>query len=429
MLPNEVSMPASSIRLTESDSVGLSSKKLQTLMSALQNDVDRGMIPGVVVMIARHGKLVLSEALGQQNPATATVLKADAIFRIYSMTKPLVSTAAMLLVDDGKIALSDPVANYLPQFAHMSVSTLHTDDAGAVAYATVPATQAITVLDLLRHTSGLAYGEMTLNPVLKQGYAEAGMFDEAFEYEHRQGTAQQQVANIAQVPLSNQPGTTWEYGLSSDILGRVVEAASGQSLSTFLDERLFKPARMVDTAFHVAPGSIARLAEPFAVDPETRLPIRLIDVVQAPENASGGVGCVSTASDYLRFLHLLLGGGAIDGVRILSAATVALMTSNQLSPDMVLAPGPGPIMMGVPGYTFGLGFAVHLGAAKDASTAGVASVPGSAGEYSWAGAAGTYFWADPLQQMAVVVMMQAPGPSRMATRCMIKRLVHAAIDQ
>ena len=405
------------------EAVGMSSTKLQTLKAALQTEVDQGKFPGAIVMIARDGKLVFSEVVGQLDKAAGKPLTKDAIFRIYSMTKPLASVAAMMLAEDGKIQLTDPISKYLPEFAKMGVSVAQTDAAGSITYTVVPAVRPITVQDLLRHTSGLAYGELTRNPVIKQAYIDAGVYAiGGTDYDHRKVTPAQQVAGMAKAPLSTQPGSTWEYSMSSDILGRVVEAASGKPLAAFLDERLFKPLKMVDTSFKIPQNDLSRMAQPLAVDPSTGQPNKVLDVTIEPGNASGGAGAVSTAADYLRFAVMMQRGGELDGRRVLSPTTVSLMTSDHLGSRAMATLTPGELLMGVPGYTFGLGFMVRQGA-------GIAGVPGSEGEYMWAGAGGTFFWVDPKQNLAVVLMSQSPGPSRGGYRRMIKQLVYAAIEK
>ena len=414
---------AQGIPTAQPEAVGLSSAKLKALKTVLQQQVDQGASPGVVMMIVRNGKLAFSEAIGYQDKAAGKMLSKDAIFRIYSMTKPLASVGAMMLVEDGKIQLVDPISKYLPEFAKMGVSVAQTDAAGVVSYAIVPANKLITVQDLLRHTSGLAYAELTRNAVIKQAYIDAGVYQlNGTDYDEKRATPQQEVTGIGKAPLSTQPGSTWEYGMSVDILGRVVEAASGKLLGDYLDQRLFKPLKMADTSFQVPGKDLPRLAEPLAIDASTGVPNKLLDVSIAPGNASGGAGGVSTASDYLRFAVMMLRGGEIDGQRILSPSTVSLMTADHLGSKVMASPGPGELLMGVPGYTFGLGFMVRQGA-------GMAGVPGSEGEYLWAGAAGTFFWVDPKQDLAVVAMMQAPGPTRPAMRRLIKQLVYAAIEK
>lgn len=225
---------------------------------------------------------------------------------------------------------------------------------------------------------------------------------------------------LAKVPLAHQPGTVWEYSLASDVLGRVVEAASGERLADFLDKRLFKPLKMADTAFRVPPEKLNRLAMPLATDTMSGKPNNLIDVSIAPANDSGGAGGVSTAADYLRFAQMLLNGGQLEGHRVLSRASVALMSSDHLGSRIAAPVTPGELLLGVPGYTFGLGFAVRQGP-------GIAGLPGSAGEFMWAGYAGTYFWVDPREEIVAVYMTQAPSPIRAYYRRLFKQLVYAAI--
>jgi CubicO group peptidase (beta-lactamase class C family) len=230
----------------------------------------------------------------------------------------------------------------------------------------------------------------------------------------------EQVDRLGAAPLAHQPGTVWEYSLASDVLGRVVEAASGQRLADFLDERLFKPLRMTDTAFHVSGGKTSRLAQPLATDHASGQPIKVIDVSAPPKNDSGGAGAVSTAADYLRFSQMLLNGGQLEGVRVLSRTTVELMTADHLGTRIAAPVTPGDLLLGTPGYGFGLGFAVRL-------APGIAGVPGSAGEFMWAGYAGTYFWVDPKEQITAVLMSQAPSPIRAYYRKLVKQLVYQAI--
>jgi CubicO group peptidase (beta-lactamase class C family) len=272
----------------------------------------------------------------------------------------------------------------------------------------------------MRHTAGLAYGEITANKPVKDAYAKNGLWKPDIDYNVTDLMPDEFVQRLAQAPLAYQPGTVWEYSLATDLLGRVVEKASGKRLGDFLDERLFKPLGMTDTAFWVPNDKLPRLAQPLANDPATGQPIHLIDVARQPKEDSGGAGSVSTASDYLRFAQMLLNGGRLDNTIILSPTTVALMTSDQLGPHIRPVVSPGELLMGVPGYTFGLGFMVRQGP-------GIAGVPGSAGEFMWAGYAGTFFWVEPREQLVAVMMDQAPGPSRAYYRREIKQLVEQAI--
>jgi CubicO group peptidase (beta-lactamase class C family) len=404
------------------DQVGMSAKKLERIREALQGEVDKGMLPGTVMMIARKGKLAYADAVGFQDKAEGKKMGTDALFRIYSMTKPLVSVAAMMLVEDGKIQLTDPVSKFLPPFKNQRVSVARADGEYArITYTNVAADREMTVQDLLRHTSGLAYGEITQNVPVRDAYAKAGAYLPGVrDYDARDLTPAEEVERVGAAPLAHQPGTYWEYSLASDILGRVVEAASGQRLGDFLNERLFKPLRMVDTAFSVPAANMTRLAQPLATDLASGQPIKVIDVSAQPKNDSGGAGGVSTAADYLRFTQMLLNGGQLDGTRILSRTTIELMTSDHLGTRIAAPITPGELLLGTPGYSFGLGFAVR-------KEAGIAGVPGSAGEFMWAGYAGTYFWVDPKEQVTAVFMSQAPSPIRAYYRKLVKQFVYQAI--
>src|SRR5690606_11663948 len=258
-------------------------------------------LPGGVIAIARDGQLVMHESFGAQNPSKESAMPTDAIFRIYSMTKPLVSVAAMQLVEDGTVQLTDPGSKWLPEFKDMKVSTDAKSADGKTTYEQVPAQQAMTVQDLLRHTAGLAYGEITTNEEIKQAYQAAGAYKPGEgEFDSRGVTPAEQVAAMAKAPLAHQPGTVWEYSMASDVLGRVVESASDKTLDEFLNERVFSPLKMQDTGFHVPEPKQSRLAEPFEVDPWSEKKYPLLDVSTPPKNASGGAGAVSTAMDSLR---------------------------------------------------------------------------------------------------------------------------------
>ena len=403
------------------EQVGMSVARLGRITTMLKKEIADGKLPGAVVMVARKGKIVYSDAIGFQDKGAETPMKLNSIFRIYSMTKPLVSVAAMMLVEDGVIQLTDPVSKFLPAFKDMQVSVASTDTDGKTTYTNVPAAKPITVHDLLRHSAGLAYAEITKNEPVKAAYVEAKFSQPGVhEFNSRDMTPAEEVARIAKIPLIHQPGTTWEYSMAVDILGRVVEAASGERLAVFMDERLFKPLKMADTGFWVPPSKISRLAEPLPVDPVSGQKASLLDVSTEPKNDSGGAGGVSTAMDYLRFGQMLLNGGELDGERVLSRSTIKLMTSDQLGTRVAAPFQPGELLLGTPGYTFGLGFAVRQGD-------GIAGVPGSAGEFMWAGYAGTFFWVDPQEELVGVYMTQAPSPIRAYYRKMFKALVYQAL--
>ncbi|HEX7812437.1 MAG TPA: serine hydrolase domain-containing protein [Burkholderiales bacterium] len=403
-------------------SVGMSAQKLERISAAFRKEIDQGKFPGAVVLVARKGKLVYADAVGLQDKAAGKSMTKDSLFRIYSMSKPLVSVAAMMLVEEGRIQLTDPVSKYLPPLKAMTVSVAKTDaEFAKITYAQVPADREMTVQDLLRHTAGLAYGEITQNAPVKEALGKAGIYKPAIDYDARDLAPAEQVERLAKAPLAHHPGTVWEYSLASDVLGRVVEAAAGERLGDFLDKRLFRPLKMNDTAFWLPQEKLGRLAEPLATDPVSGKPIVLIDVTAQPAADSGGAGAVSSAADYLRFSQMLLNGGHLDGARILGRTSIALMTADHLGTRIAAPVTPGELLLGVPGYTFGLGFAVRQGP-------GVAGVPGSAGEFMWAGYAGTYFWVDPKEELTAVMMMQAPSPIRAYFRRLFKQLVYAAIE-
>jgi CubicO group peptidase (beta-lactamase class C family) len=404
------------------EQVGVSKEKLGRIHEALQESIADGKLAGTVVLVARKGKLIYADAAGFQDKDEGKPMALDSIFRIYSMTKPLVSVAAMMLVEDGKIELTDPVSKFFPAFKGQQVSVARpAGEFARMSYTTVPADREIIVQDLLRHTAGLAYGEITLNAPVKDAYIKAGLYLPGVrDYDARDLTPAEEVERLAKAPLAHQPGTVWEYSLAVDLLGRVVEAASGKRLADFLAQRLFEPLKMRDTGFWVPGAKMGRVAQPLAVDFASGQPIKVIDVSKEPKNDSGGAGGVSTAADYLRFAQMLLNGGQLDGTRVLSRTTVALMTSDHLGTRIAAPVTPSELLLGTPGYTFGLGFAVRQGA-------GVAGVPGSAGEFMWAGYAGTYFWVDPKEELVAVYMSQAPSTARAYYRKLVKQLVYAAI--
>jgi CubicO group peptidase (beta-lactamase class C family) len=407
---------AQSLPSAKPEQVGLSSERLDRVGQVLKAEIAKGKLPGAVALVARKGRVAYFESFGLQDKASGTPMANDAIFRIYSMTKPLVSVAAIMLMEDGRLVLTDPVSLHLPELTKLQVSVPKADSTFArVTYQMVPTEREMTIQDLLRHTSGLAYGEITVNTPVKEAYAKAGAYQPSgLPFDARGSTSAEQVTALSKAPLAHQPGTVWEYSLASDVVGRVVEAASGIRLAQFLQQRLFEPLKMTDSGFSVPAEKLRRLAQP---SPDN--PVKLIDVSVPPKNDSGGAGGVSTAMDYARFSQMLLNGGRLDGVRVLSRTSVSLMTSDHLA--RINTPvTPGELLLGTPGYTFGLGFAVRQGP-------GVAGVPGSAGEFMWAGFAGTYFWVDPKEELFGVLMTQAPSPERSYYRRLFKQLVYQAI--
>jgi CubicO group peptidase (beta-lactamase class C family) len=387
--------------LAAPEEIGLSSVRLARLGAVMRGEIERGRVPGAVALVARRGRLGFFESFGQRDAASGAPMTKDAIFRIYSMTKPITSVAAMMLWEEGRFLLSDPVAQYLPDLADLQVAVVRGGEIDRV-----PVERAITIQDLLRHTSGLTYEFRGTGPVHK-------MYQSARVSSLAQSNADQ-VATLGKIPLLHQPGTRWEYGRSTDVVGRLVEVLAGQPLSAFFEQQILAPLGMVDTAFHVPQRHHSRLAEAFARDPGSGAAVQLLDVRTPPKFESGGGGMVSTASDYARFLQMLLDGGTLDGRRLLSRKTIELMTADHLGP---ITGAPDLLL---PGHGFGLGFAVRL-------HAGIAAVPGSVGQYFWGGLAGTTFWVDPAEQMFALLLIQAPG-QRDYYRMLFRDLVYSAFD-
>ncbi len=402
---------AADLPTAKPEDVGMSSARLARITETLKADVEHGRIPGAVVVIARRGRIAYAEAVGFRDKATGAPMSSDAIFRIASMTKPLVSVAAMMLYEDGRLFVNDPVSKYIPALGKMQVGVERIDPmTGKSVLTLVPAEREMTVQDLLRHTSGLTYGNRGTTAIHKA-------YPTSSSAASREVTSAEFIDRLAKAPLLYQPGTRWEYSLSTDVLGRVVEVVSGKSLGQFLSERVFQPLKMTDTGFWVPAAKQARLAQAFATDPDTGKPVTIPDVSVPAKFECGGGCAVSTAGDYVRFAQMMLNRGALDGTRLLGRKTVEYMTSDHLGP----VTGAGDYLPG-PGYGFGLGFAVRR-------ETGLASLTGSAGDYNWGGAYGTAFWVDPKEQLVVVFMAQAPGAIRVHYRQLLKSFVLQAIDE
>ncbi|WP_137919102.1 serine hydrolase domain-containing protein [Hydrogenophaga sp. 2FB] len=381
--------------------VGLCPERTQRIVQVLQRDVDRGRLPGASVLIARRGRVVLDAAVGRLDPARDTAMGTDAIFRIYSMTKPIVSVAAMMLVEQGRLLLDDPVGRYIPGFLQQQVAV-----PGPHGVALVPAHRPSTVQDLLRHTAGLTY-EFTGNGHVNALYAQAGLVN-------RQQTNAELCDRLAALPLAHQPGTAWAYSRATDVLGRVIEVITGQPLGAFLRETILQPLGMHETAFFVPPTQHHRIAEAFEQDPDGGAPMPMHDPREVPALEMGGGGLMSTAHDYARFLQCLLGGGELEGQRLLSPHTLAFMTADHLGRAIAIDNALLP-----PGHSFGLGFAVR-------TAAGEAPVPGSVGTYHWSGIGGTHFFVDPALEMFAIFMAQAPN-QRIHYRSVMRGLVYGAV--
>ena len=418
LLVLSVNVSAAELAVGLPQSQGMSPIRLSRIHDLMQTEVTENRVPGAVVLVARKGKIVYADAVGFQDKPSGKPMTRDTIFRAYSMTKPMVSVLTMMLVEEGRLQLNDPVSKFFPSMAKMSVLSNPADGNSE----RVPAARPITIHDLLRHTSGITYAEFTRFTAIKGPYQEAGLFSSEVQGKWITLTPQQQIDALSKAPLLWQPGSTWEYSLSTDLLGRVLESITNQTLGALLEERLFKPLGMKDTSFLVPAAKVSRLAEPFRIDPLTGQPYYLVlDVTKPMGNDSGGAGISTTADDYLRFCQMMLNGGSFDGKRYLSRTTIALMTSDHLGPKVATPVQPGELLMGVQGYTFGLGFMVRQGP-------GMASVPGSEGDYAWGGYGGTFFWIDPKEQVIGLLMAQTPGASRQYYRRMIKTLVYQAIE-
>lgn len=404
-------------RADQPETVGFSTARLQRLTAAIQADIDKGAIPGAVILLARKGKVAYFEALGFQDREKQVVMKTDAIFRLASMTKPFTSVAIMMLVEEGKIQLDDPVSTYLPEFKNVQVGVEKINGTTGQPELTLePARRQITLQDLLRHTSGITYGQFGKS-LVKQMYNDANVYD-------RNLTLQEFVSKLAKMPLTYQPGTTWDYGLSTDVLGRIVEVVSGMSFDQFISGHITKPLGLTDSGFYVPEENVDRIAEP-QIDAATGKRPPVPNVTKRPNFLSGGGGMVSTAADYARFSQMLLNGGELDGVRILSPSTVALMTSDHLPSDVAFDPfvvqnfgtmAPMPDR----GRGFGLGFAVR-------TYPGRSSLPGSPGLFYWGGLWGTVFWVDPKEELLAVSMVQVPAPQGGHYRSLIRTLVYQAL--
>ncbi|MGI4799613.1 MAG: serine hydrolase domain-containing protein, partial [Janthinobacterium lividum] len=379
-------------------------------------DTDSKRLPGAVVMIARHGKVIYQEAFGARDPATGAPMQKDSIFRMYSMTKPVTGVAVLMLLEEGKLRLSDPVSKYLPALKSPKVMTETVDTQGRRVASTVPANREITIEDLMRHTSGITYGSGT--SAAEQAMTKAGigiqLAGDGGEPLSVRMTDQQLVDEIGKLPLMFQPGTSWEYGRSIDVLLALVEKVSGQRADEFYQQRIFGPLGMTDTFFNVPPEKLDRVAQP-GPDPDSGETAKLTDVTKKRIFLGGGEGLLSTASDYMRFALMLANGGEGNGVRLLSRKTVEMMGSDHLGPALSQGPNFAP----GPGYGFGLTVAVR-------TQPGMSSYPGSVGEFNWGGAAGTAFWVDPKEQLVPIMLIQAPA-QRLYYRFAFRDLVYGAI--
>jgi CubicO group peptidase (beta-lactamase class C family) len=402
-----VPVAASGLPAAKPEDVGLSGARLERIGQALRADVERERIAGAVVLVARRGRVAYLEAVGFRDKAASARMTPDAIFRIASMTKPIVSVAAMSLHEEGRLQLSDPVSKYFPSFAGLKVAVESGEGADLVG---VPPQRAMTIQDLLRHTSGLTYGNRGTRRVHQ-------MYPQSSNVASTQLTGEEFIDRLGKVMLLSHPGTRWEYSLSTDVLGRVVEVVSGKPLAEFLDERISRPLKMTDTSFLVAAEGRDRLAQALPKHPDTGAAVSLPDPTVKRKFDCGGGCLVSTAGDYARFAQMLLNRGTLDGARVLGRKTVEYMTSDHLGPSVSRgnAYGAGA------GYTWGLGFAVR-------EAGGLAASNGSAGDYFWPGAFGTSFWVDPKEEIVVVYMMQAGAGMGGHYRSLLRGMVLQALE-
>jgi CubicO group peptidase (beta-lactamase class C family) len=383
------------------EDVGLSSMQLKRLEAATKKNIDDGLMPGAVMLVARRGKIAWVSVQGKRAPDADDPMKFDSIFRIYSMTKPITSLVLMQLVEEGRLQVYDPVAKYLPEMGKMKVGSEVTVD-GRPALRLSDPERTMTVQDLLRHTAGLTYGTRGTSPVHK-AYVDAKIGD-------RTATNEELVKRLGGVPLLFTPGERWEYSVSVDVQGRLIEVLTGKTLMEAFNERVFQPLGMVDTAFQVPAGKLARAAQP-GQKPNGPPMTPRFKVDDGARYESGGGGLLGTTEDYLRFSLALANGGAFQGKRLIGRKTLEFMTADHVGnrpgrPD---------------GFGFGLGFEVHT------KLGGDSALMGSVGEYGWSGAAGTTFWVDPKEQLVGIYMVQANAEDTRFLRNQFRSMVQAAI--
>jgi CubicO group peptidase (beta-lactamase class C family) len=365
-----------------SETLGFIPERLERLTAIMAHEVEEKKAPGVSIVIARHGRIAYRESVGVLRPG-GPAMTDDAIFRIYSMTKPIVSVAAMMLVEEGRLLITDPVSKFIPAFENTKVGIVNSDKLDLA-----PLKRPITVQDLMRHTSGLTYGFTGDSPVQK--------LMEAADVVNANRSVAENVEAMAALPLMNQPGEAWEYGVSTDVLGRVIEVIEGASLGEVFQHRLFGPLGMVDTAFFIPPSKLPREAKPMSPQVYISFGLDPNPMTEPPRFESGSGGLLSTIGDYARFLAMLSGGGEFDGRRILGPRTIRFMASDHLGPDVDRSSAVLP-----PGHGFGLGFGVRL-------QPGLAPTPGNVGDYFWGGWAGTTFRISPQDSLFAILMVQAP---------------------
>jgi len=383
------------------EEVGLSSAQFKKIEAVTKAHIDDGLMPGAVMLVARRGKVAWVSVQGKRDAAAPDAMKQDSIFRIYSMTKPIVSVTLMQLVEEGRLQISDPVSKYLPEIGKMKVGTEAPGPDGRSVLHLSDQTRPMTVQDLLRHTSGLTYGSRGASQI-NASYVEAGIGD-------RSVTAEEMVTRLSKLALKFNPGDRWEYSVAVDVQGRLIEVITGKKLSEAVAERILQPLGMKDTGFQVPVDKVARAAQP-GPRPSGQPMTPRFKVDDGAKYESGGGGMMSTLEDYLRFTSALANGGVFQGKRIIGSKTLEFMTADHT----LNRPGRPP------GLGFGLGFEVR-------QRTGDSALPGSVGEYGWAGNAGTLFWIDPKEQLIAIYMVQVSDPDRIALRNQFRTMVQAAL--
>jgi CubicO group peptidase (beta-lactamase class C family) len=414
--------------LASPESAGMSKAGFDRIEAHLKSRyIEAGRFPGTQLMVYRRGKVVHSAVQGHADLERKVPVKPDTIFRIYSMTKPITSTAFMMLVEEGRVALDEPVHKYIPEWKNLGVFVAGT----APAFLTRPPARPMLIVDLLRHTSGLTYGFQQRSNV------DAAYREKKIGEVVKTGTLETMIADLAKIPLEFSPGEAWNYSVSTDVIGYLIGKISGQPFEQFLRERIFDPLGMTDTDFHVPPDKAHRFAACYSADPQGGLNFHAADrkggltlqddpatssFLSPPELMSGGGGLCATAADYLTFCRALINGGEVEGVRLLGPKTLALMTANHLPGGRDL-PEMSRSMFSEASYNgigFGLGFSVTMDPAK-------ALLPGSRGEYAWGGAASTAFWIDPAEELITIFMTQVLPSSAYPIRRELRTMVYSAI--
>ncbi|MBU4433928.1 MAG: beta-lactamase family protein [Alphaproteobacteria bacterium] len=407
---------------TKPEAVGFSSPKLKKLDETMQAMVDKGHVAGAVTLLARHGRIVQTAAFGKRGLEADDPMPANAIFRIRSETKPVTGVAMMILYDEGRWKLDDPVSKYVPEFANLRVATMDSEGRPVLK----PISRPPTMRELMTHTAGFAYGiaDDPSSPADQAYYKASVLQSESLD---------QLVRKVSDLPMFAEPGTLWRYSIAADIQGYIVEKLSGQSLPVFMQERIFTPLGMGDTAFYVPEEKVGRLAGLYDADPAGRL-VPVVegswrDVTRPPLAPSGGGGLVSTAHDFARFAQMLLNGGDLDGVRILQPETVALMRLNQLPPSFtvttngtanVLQPSQKPFP-----FAAGMGYGLDVAVAVDPAASGAPVGPGT---FGWGGSAGTWFWIDPVNDLFFIGMIQRLGGVGSGLDATTRTLVYQALE-